>query len=76
MRQLARLCLSGTLLARALSPVPARAADGRDEKTQCISASDEGQQLRDDGKFKLAGDAFARCARPTCPGVVRRECAQ
>ncbi|HEY4012015.1 MAG TPA: hypothetical protein VGM06_01645 [Polyangiaceae bacterium] len=52
----------------------ARAADA-DEKTQCIAASDQGQQLRDDGKFKDAREAFARCARTSCPAIVARDCA-
>ncbi len=53
--------------------VGAQAADG-DEKTQCISASDQGQQLRDEGKYKLAREAFARCARASCPAIVGRDC--
>jgi hypothetical protein len=53
----------------------ARAADA-DEKTQCIAASDQGQQSRDDGKFKSARESFTRCSRMTCPGIVRQECAQ
>ncbi len=75
MRELARACLSAAVFASVLVSARARAADP-DEKTQCIGASDQGQQLRDDGKFKLARDAFTRCSRATCPGVVRQECAQ
>jgi len=50
------------------------AAGAEDEKHQCISASDQGQQLRDDGKYQLAREAFARCARETCPVPVRQDC--
>jgi hypothetical protein len=75
MRHVARACLAAAVFASAWASSRARAAEP-DEKTQCISASDEGQQLRDDGKFKLAGDAFARCSRKTCPGLVRQGCAQ
>lgn len=75
MRHLARLCLPLAVLASALVSARAPAADP-DEKTQCIGASDQGQQLRDDGKFKLAREAFTRCSRATCPGMVRQECAQ
>jgi hypothetical protein len=75
MRELARACFSAAVFASVLVSARARAADP-DEKTQCIGASDQGQQLRDDGKFKLARDAFTRCSRATCPGVVRQECAQ
>jgi hypothetical protein len=49
-------------------------AEAEDEKHQCISASDQGQQLRDDGKYRLAREAFARCARETCPIPVRQDC--
>jgi hypothetical protein len=49
-------------------------AGAEDEKHQCISASDQGQQLRDDGKYRLAREAFARCARETCPIPVRQDC--
>jgi len=75
MRDRARVCLSAAVLASALVSITARAGEP-DEKTQCISASDQGQQLRDDGKFKLAREAFTRCSRDTCPGIVRQECAQ
>jgi hypothetical protein len=62
-------------LVGALVATNARAADP-EEKTQCINASDEGQQLRDDGKYKLAREAFVRCARGTCPSLVSHDCAQ
>jgi hypothetical protein len=75
MRHQARALLSATVLASLFSVARARATDP-DEKTQCIAASDQGQQLRDDGKFKLARDAFTRCSRATCPGIVRQECGQ
>ena len=63
-------CLFGLLAAS-----PARGADA-DEKEQCINASDQGQQLRDDGKYRLAREAFLRCSRSTCPGLVSHNCAQ
>ncbi len=68
-----RLCVgvSATLFALVLWTVNAAA---QDEKHQCISASDQGQQLRDDGKYRLAREAFARCARETCPIPVRQDC--
>jgi hypothetical protein len=47
-----------------------------DEKQQCIAASDQGQELRDSGNYRRARDAFATCARTTCPALVRRDCAQ
>jgi hypothetical protein len=45
-----------------------------DDKTQCLAASDQGQQLRDDGKYRRAREAFAACARDVCPTLVRRDC--
>jgi hypothetical protein len=45
-----------------------------DDKGRCISASEQGQQLRDSGKYQAARDAFAQCARDACPALVRRDC--
>lgn len=47
-----------------------------DEKESCITAAENGQELRDDQKYRLAHDAFSRCARETCPTVVRQDCTQ
>jgi hypothetical protein len=52
---------------------PARSAD---TKTDCINASERGQQLRDDGKYRSALAAFQTCSSETCPRVVSRLCAQ
>jgi hypothetical protein len=53
----------------------ALAADGA-EKDECISAADQGQQFRDDNRFRVAHDAFARCAGESCPVLVKEECSQ
>jgi hypothetical protein len=45
-----------------------------DDKNRCIAASEQGQQLRDAGKYKDARDAFTKCARDACPTIVRRDC--
>jgi hypothetical protein len=45
------------------------------EKQRCISASEQGQELRDDGNYRRAREAFSACARETCPPLVRRDCA-
>jgi hypothetical protein len=45
-----------------------------DDKQQCLSASDQGQQLRDDGKYRRAREAFTTCSRDVCPALVRRDC--
>jgi hypothetical protein len=57
-------------LGEAVSEGQARA----DDKNRCISASEQGQQLRDSGKYKAARDAFTQCARDSCPTIVRRDC--
>ncbi|MDP8998554.1 MAG: hypothetical protein M3O46_00400, partial [Myxococcota bacterium] len=66
---------SAALLTLAFGSIRARAAN-ESEKEHCISAADQGQQLRDDSKYQLAREAFARCARETCPNVVKQECGQ
>ncbi len=75
MRHPLGICLPVAWLLCMVTGAPARAAEP-DEKTQCIGASDEGQQLRDDGYYKRARESFARCSRMTCPAIVRQECAQ
>lgn len=47
-----------------------------DSKEECVSAADRGQQARDEGKYRLAREAFIACARSSCPGMVARSCAQ
>jgi hypothetical protein len=54
----------------AVSPV-ARAADA---KAECIAAADQGQSLRDEGKYSRARETFAKCARDACPKVVAQSC--
>ena len=40
----------------------------------CPTASEQGQRLRDDGKYLRARDMFRHCSRDACPGVVRKDC--
>ena len=47
-----------------------------DTKAECVAAADQGQSLRDDGKYRRARDAFATCARDVCPKVVVQQCSQ
>ena len=68
MRATAAACLGLWLL---VSPGSASA-----QSKECINASDQGQQLRDQGKYRAAHEAFAVCARETCPALVRRDCGQ
>jgi hypothetical protein len=61
------------VLALTLASTLARAADLK-EKEACVAAADQGQQLRDDGKYRQAHEAFMQCARPSCPKLVRGDC--
>lgn len=45
-----------------------------DEADECASKAEEGQSLRDQSKFIEARENFARCARESCPSVVRKDC--
>lgn len=45
-----------------------------DEKAICVAASDQGQTLRDEGKYRAARTSLAECARDACPAIVRRDC--
>lgn len=45
-----------------------------DEREQCASAADKGQQMRDEGKYRGAREQFLSCAREVCPGPIRKDC--
>jgi len=62
------------LLAVVVSGALSTSRAGADDKQQCLAASDQGQQLRDDGKYRRAREAFSACARDACPALVRRDC--
>jgi hypothetical protein len=68
MRRFAALALFTALHAFPLTKARA------DEKQRCIAASEQGQELRDSGKYRLAREAFGACARSSCPSLVRRDC--
>jgi hypothetical protein len=50
------------------------AVQAADTKAECIAAADQGQSLRDDGKYNRARESFAKCARDVCPKVVTQSC--
>ena len=53
----------------------ASAADAKgDAKQACTAAADRGQSLRDEGGYRGARAAFARCAQDDCPRIVARAC--
>ncbi len=60
-------------IAALASPAPA-AADVT--KKACIEANTLAQASRRDGKFAAARAQLATCGDPSCPGIVRDDCAQ
>jgi hypothetical protein len=72
MPRVGRAAIAGAVAA-ALWGRPTRAAEPT-EKDACIQAAEKGQELRDDQKFALARESFSRCARESCPAVIRVDC--
>lgn len=58
-------------LAAVLAAAPRAIAD---VKSECIDASEAAQNLRDDGKYRLAREKLLTCAREACPDPVEQEC--
>jgi hypothetical protein len=50
------------------------AAAHADTTSECIAASEKGQQLRDDHKLVEAREQFLACARDACPPAVKKDC--
>jgi hypothetical protein len=50
-------------------------ADGKaDEKQECLAASEQGQNQRDDGLYRAARGSFVECSRDVCPKVIAQSC--
>jgi hypothetical protein len=47
-----------------------------DIKAECVEANARAQDLRRDGKLLSAREQLLRCADPTCPTIVRDDCAR
>ncbi len=45
------------------------------DASRCAMASEQGQQLRDEGKLRDARTKFIECAADACPRVIRQDCA-
>lgn len=58
------------LLAALLVPAPAYAQ----AKDPCITAYEQAQTLRKDGRFITARDQAMVCARDTCPAILVKDC--
>jgi hypothetical protein len=50
------------------------AAANEDDKRVCVAAADQGQLLRDGGKYEDALVQFTGCAEDRCPTIVREQC--
>lgn len=57
---------SGTVAGRA----------GADEMRECATAYEQTQRLQQKSQLVAALEAAERCARPTCPDLLKNECAQ
>jgi hypothetical protein len=61
----------------ALATIAALLADrpaAADEVEACATASEKGQELRDQGKLRAARELFVTCAAAECPAIVQRDC--
>jgi hypothetical protein len=54
----------------------ARPARADMTKVQCLDANAKGQDLRRDGKLTAAREQLRACVDPSCPAMVRDDCAQ
>lgn len=45
------------------------------QKQACADDSEQGQELRDQGKLLAARERFLACAAEACPPIVRKDCA-
>jgi hypothetical protein len=58
------------------SPVARADVARADAVEACIRGSTTGQEQRRAGRLSDAAQQFASCSRPSCPAVVRRDCAR
>ena len=56
-------------------PKPAPKRDLKAEKKACVEAHARGQTLMREGKLAAAREDFITCGLDTCPGAIRKECA-
>jgi hypothetical protein len=60
-----------------LAMLPGRLAIANEQessKQACLAASEQGQNERDEGKYRAARQDFLTCARDVCPRVVKDLC--
>jgi hypothetical protein len=67
-------CLAASIaVALAFASAPAAADLTKD---QCIDANGKGQELRREGMFSAARVQLRQCGTPSCPAMVRDDCAR
>jgi hypothetical protein len=47
---------------------------GPEDREVCANAAEQGQQLRDEGKYRRAREQMLICARQACPGPIQSDC--
>lgn len=65
------MLLAAPGIVAAMSP-PARAAEPT--VAECLSTSDRGTALKNEGRYRAARKSFLTCVADSCPSVVRRDC--
>jgi hypothetical protein len=71
---IARAAATGFAIVVASGTVAGRA--GADEMRECATAYEQTQRLQQKSQLVAALEAAERCARPTCPDLLKNECAQ
>ncbi|HVK63926.1 MAG TPA: hypothetical protein VM694_05615 [Polyangium sp.] len=67
--------LAGVLGASPRAAAAAPPGEAAAQKQACADASEQGQELRDQGKLLAARERFLACAAEACPAFVRKDCA-
>jgi hypothetical protein len=58
----------------AAAATPGLARGDSTAASQCISAAEQSQPLRDQGKLRAAREKLLICSQPDCPSFVRNDC--
>ncbi len=69
------LALTALLVAFARPSSAAPGQNGLADKQACADASEQGQELRDQGKLLSARARFLACTIEVCPAIIRKDCA-
>jgi hypothetical protein len=66
--------LGGLVTVLLALPTVSNAQGTPDDKQDCLTASEQGQNQRDDGLYRAARGSFVRCARDVCPKLIAQSC--